>query len=387
MTRSSRPTRQYQGTPHSYPLSALDPSLAPFILNLHAATHLDSLWTALVQLLDAALPIQDLIAALPYEGAAPMTFRTTVQVEDMLAYRQRIESAKPPLGRVIAESPGLQITFLDDHMPEPELLASPFYRQVMAPDGVRHVAALLFWTSDQRFMAHIGLNRTASQGPFTQAERELLLQLHPHLAQAILRVQLFESQQAITQMLQQALDHPMEGLILINSKEQVVFHNHTAIESCAWWRGGRSEATLKTDHSTRFILPDDLSKQAGLLLQQFRTHLSHPSQSITANESICHHPSIHGLQATLTLIAPPEQAAPPHIRIRISRVSKSNKSLPLHLLTQSEFRTAQLAADGLRNDEIANHLGISINTVRAHLRAVFDKLSINHRGELVSHFK
>jgi DNA-binding CsgD family transcriptional regulator len=386
MTRSSRSLRRYQSSPHPRPTSALDPALAPLILELHAAIHLDPLWTAIVHLLDAALPIHDLIAALPYEGPAPMTFRTTVQVDDMAAYRQRIESAEPPLGRIIAESPGLQVAFLDDHVPEAELLASHFYRQVMAPDGVRHLGALLFWTPDQHFIAHIGLNRTAQQGPFTPTERELLLQLHPHLSHAIHRVQLFESQQAITKMLQQALDHPMEGLILINSKEQVVFHNPAAIESCAWWRGGRSEATLKTHHSAPLLLPTDLAQQVNLLLQQFRSQLSHPSQPIKPNESTCHHPSIHGLQATLTLITPADQAVPPHIRIRISRVSKSNKSLPVHLLTQAEFRTAQLAADGLRNDEIASHLGISINTVRAHLRAVFDKLSINHRGELVSHF-
>lgn len=183
----------------------------------------------------------------------------------------------------------------------------------------------------------------------------------------------------------------MEGLILVDSRDQIVFHNAAAAEACAWWRGGRSEALVQPRKSASFALPHTIRQQASLLLQRFRTqlsqHLPDPPLPIKTLEAICRHPSIKGLQATLTVIAPPDQAIPPHIRIRISRISKSEKSLPLHLLTPAEFRSAHLASDGLRNEDIATHLGVSVNTVRAHLRAVFDKLGIHHRGELVSRFE
>jgi len=366
----------------------LDPQLAPPILALHAALDLDTLWHAMVKLLDAAIPVNDLIAALPYEGVMPMTFRTTVVVEDMHAYRIRMEKAGPPMAQVIASSPGLRTTFLDDHMPEAQLLSSPFYREVMEPDGVRHLAGLLFW-NDKQFIAHIGINRTAAQGPFTPAERELLDHLHPHLAHAITRVSRLDSQHAVIKMLQHALDHPMEGLVLLDSKEQIVFHNAAAADACAWWRGGRTEALMQSRQSSSFVLPPELRQHASALLNRFREHLSQPQLAHPADplEEHCSHPSIKGLQATLAVIAPPNQAVPPHVRIRITRMSKDQKGLPLHLLTHAEHRTAHLAADGLRNEDIATYLGISVNTVRAHLRSVFDKLGIDHRGELVSHFK
>jgi len=56
-------------------------------------------------------------------------------------------------------------------------------------------------------------------------------------------------------------------------------------------------------------------------------------------------------------------------------------------LTEREREIAQLAADGLRNHEIAETLFVSENTVRAHLRAIFQKLDIDRRAKLTKVFK
>jgi len=49
------------------------------------------------------------------------------------------------------------------------------------------------------------------------------------------------------------------------------------------------------------------------------------------------------------------------------------------LLTKREIETLELVADGLSNKEIAARLYISENTVRAHLRAIMDKLHTSSR--------
>ena len=51
-------------------------------------------------------------------------------------------------------------------------------------------------------------------------------------------------------------------------------------------------------------------------------------------------------------------------------------------LTPREREVAVLAASGLRNGEIAEKLSISENTVRFHLRTVFQKLDIDRRARL-----
>jgi LuxR family maltose regulon positive regulatory protein len=48
---------------------------------------------------------------------------------------------------------------------------------------------------------------------------------------------------------------------------------------------------------------------------------------------------------------------------------------------------AKLAAAGLRNSEIAEKLVITESTVRAHLRAIFQKFQIDRRARLAEKLK
>jgi len=59
----------------------------------------------------------------------------------------------------------------------------------------------------------------------------------------------------------------------------------------------------------------------------------------------------------------------------------------IFVLTERELEIAQLAAEGLHNHEIAEALFVSENTVRAHLRAIFQKLDIDRRAKLTKMFK
>lgn len=56
-------------------------------------------------------------------------------------------------------------------------------------------------------------------------------------------------------------------------------------------------------------------------------------------------------------------------------------------LTEREYEVAKLAAAGLRNSEIAEKLVITESTVRAHLRAIFQKLQIDRRARLAEKLK
>jgi LuxR family maltose regulon positive regulatory protein len=56
-------------------------------------------------------------------------------------------------------------------------------------------------------------------------------------------------------------------------------------------------------------------------------------------------------------------------------------------LTAREYEVAKLAAAGLRNGEIATKLSVTENTVRFHLRAIFQKLDIDRRAKLAEKLK
>ena len=53
-------------------------------------------------------------------------------------------------------------------------------------------------------------------------------------------------------------------------------------------------------------------------------------------------------------------------------------------LPPSERRVAGLAASGMTNRQIAQSLFVTIKTVEAHLRAVYDKLDIDGRGQIAA---
>jgi NarL family two-component system response regulator LiaR len=55
---------------------------------------------------------------------------------------------------------------------------------------------------------------------------------------------------------------------------------------------------------------------------------------------------------------------------------------PTPVLTPREKEVATLAALGLTNEEIAQELGISVKTVKAHLSLIFQKLGVKRRSEL-----
>jgi len=57
--------------------------------------------------------------------------------------------------------------------------------------------------------------------------------------------------------------------------------------------------------------------------------------------------------------------------------------LPYEGLTPRELEVLQLAADGLRNEEIAGRLGISDKTVKNHIANIFSKLQVNDRTQAI----
>lgn len=57
---------------------------------------------------------------------------------------------------------------------------------------------------------------------------------------------------------------------------------------------------------------------------------------------------------------------------------------PDHDLTPQEVRLLKLLADGSSYQAAADHLGISINTVRNYVRSIYEKLHVNSKSAAVS---
>ena len=62
----------------------------------------------------------------------------------------------------------------------------------------------------------------------------------------------------------------------------------------------------------------------------------------------------------------------------------ARRSTDAATLSEAEGRVACLAAEGRRNAEIAQDLGIGIKTVEAHLARAYRKLGVRSRTELAA---
>lgn len=57
---------------------------------------------------------------------------------------------------------------------------------------------------------------------------------------------------------------------------------------------------------------------------------------------------------------------------------------PAGQLSPAQLRTAQLAAEGLSNKDIARHLSVSVHTVEVHLSHAYATLGIRSRTQLAN---
>jgi DNA-binding CsgD family transcriptional regulator len=360
------------------------PGHAGDFLDLHQALDLDTLWRAVVRVVSESLPGCEIIAALPLEGLIPVTFRTTLKVDDPATYWQRVNAAEPPMAEVIARSPGFEITFLDDDMSPESIEGRRFYHEIMAPSDIRHMCGLLFW-EDQHFFSHIGLARSAALGPFTDEERRLIRDMHPHFAAALVRVKSIDRLKFVARLLSESLEHPSDGLILVDFRQTVIFHNRAAEQACRLWRNGPEAAARNRQRGDVFRLPEDIQAAVATLIQRFLEPSQLPGAAAKFENQLPH-PVLPGLAARIRVDSPRNHAATPYLRIELSRVTADQEAVPVFKLSEAEHRVALLVAKGMSNDAAATLLSLSVNTVRAHLRQIFEKLGIQHRGQLAGKF-
>jgi len=74
--------------------------------------------------------------------------------------------------------------------------------------------------------------------------------------------------------------------------------------------------------------------------------------------------------------------SPKIARAAIAAAPAADSTASSETLTPRELEIAGLVGSGLRNLEIARQLGVSVTTVRSHLRKVYSKLRLANRVEL-----
>ena len=263
---------------------------------------------------------------------------------------------------------------------ERELMRSEFYAQWLKPQHLFHTIRTVVASGDDRIIYLVGL-RVRSAGPFTSAIVGLHQSLSGHVRRAIGIESRLHRRATERDAAASALDRMPFGVALIDGKGRVLVANQTAQQI--------------------FGQQDGLSQRRGMLTTSLSSETAELAERITDVISgnfpvprvvTVSRPS--GQRPFGVLVLPLSNTVPDlerRLPVAAVFVTDAENAAPinerslrtLYGFTPAEARLARLLAQGRRPEEAAAELGVSLNTVRTHLKRIFGKAGTDRQADLV----
>jgi DNA-binding CsgD family transcriptional regulator len=266
--------------------------------------------------------------------------------------------------------------------------ATRYYRRFMKPLGWRYSAHLLFWQQNG-VETSLALRRRADQGDFTGEEMEAMQAVHPHLAVALARVQVFEWESERRRLLESFYRFKPEAVLFLNWNLDVLYASHEAMVLCADWNLGATHARAYAPQAVFSPPPELLAVCETLKFEWGRRQAVSPDQKTAL--TLPARSERHGGEAAITLQCADRGAeGRPVFVIRLRPVQGGpdgkctavERQRLLGLLSPGERELAELVSVGLSNKEVATRVNKTVGSVKVQLSGVFQKLRVNSRTQL-----
>lgn len=268
------------------------------------------------------------------------------------------------------------------HVRDKDYINSEFYQDWGKQHDVRYAIGSSFEINHSH-MLKVSFQRHSDHTYFDDHIEGFLNLLQPHLSQFVQLSSVFQEQQQdnIAQMLLD-LNRPVW---VVNEDLEIIFHNHAAQK---WMQDGH----YLTSHNNQLITKQP--QQQNLLAQHVKltTDLPHnPKLWRGNNGSRGHEKIVLGTpsQNECFWLTPLPNCQDPKTSVALITGRKPLPKVDLiqriHGLSQRKAQLCLLLMEGFSTSEAAQHLNISINTVRNNLAACFKELNVNNQSELVQH--
>ncbi len=193
--------------------------------------------------------------------------------------------------------------------------------------------------------------------------------------------------------------------VLLNGLNDILRETHDLTVTGTCTTGAEALDLVRTQRPDILLADAQLGDMNGLELAQTITGERHPTRVILMANGLTDTDTVkalrHGVRGVVTMEMPPLQIitcirsvhaghtwldAPVAHRAleRMLRQDSAAQALA-ETLTPQEITISRLVAEGLRNREIADRLGIREGTVKLHLHHVYQKLHLRNRIALMLH--
>lgn len=338
-------------------------------------------WQEFLRLLGRALGADfvTLILRAPREGDAGVVINSVVlSAEVYESYNESYFAIDP-----FVNLPAGEVYTIDEFMAPEEYYASEYYRQYVKGTGVRHLMGADLG-DDLGNSARLRFARVEGKPNFGAAERGLCRCLLPHIQQTIrlqARIARVESERSL---FANAVDRMAVAAIILDQSARIR-HSNRAAESLLGAGGWLQSEQGKLRLANR----GDNKAFRACLDEVMQAHLRGEPAFIRALR--LSGPESHGagvLMRPLPLVAAPDGSRNPSVAIFISDPSQPREAphdvlMTLFGFTRAEANLALLLANGATLDEACEQLGISRNTGKSHLSAVFSKTGVTRQTRLV----
>lgn len=279
------------------------------------------------------------------------------------------------------DKPEGAVVISEELAPREELVRTAFWHDVLRPQGLTHNLMLgLGRRAD--FIASFNFCRGPGAGPFTERERERLTTLMPHLKRALQLQSRVEGYRAARMAEFSILEQLAIGIVVLDREASVIFANRAA---CAMHEAGGP--ILLRDKTVKAAVGEHARALAELVRScvhggaggaiPIGDARQPPAIAVVAplrrsELNVIDTRDADDMRAVLFITQKPEHALAQEILTQ------------LHRLTPAEARVAASLAHGSSAVDAAEALGVSVNTVKTHLRRVFEKTGVSRQAELAS---
>jgi DNA-binding CsgD family transcriptional regulator/PAS domain-containing protein len=270
-----------------------------------------------------------------------------------------------------------------DILPRDELIRTEYYNDFMCRFEMKSTL-MIGLAFDGLSGTSIAITRPASREDFGQYEMAMGHALQRHLMRALKIGRELDSAHIVGGALGDVLEKSGRGVFLTDAKGRIRYANEAANEIVAKNDGLSDKGSMLTAtnraHAKKLetilataAAPDRALRSGGSLLLP-RLSRQHPLSVIVMPVNAEMAAPFHVGPLALVCVTDPERDA---------ALPQQQLICDLFDLTQAETKVAMELLAAEEPKAIAQHLGVSVNTVRVHMASIFRKTRTNRQAELV----